>query len=754
MIVRYARYTGIAALFIAAALLGTLSGVLFAYSDDLPEVSALDNYAPNTITRVVGKNNQLVGEFAVERRVVIHYKDIPDNLRNAILAAEDSGFFEHSGFSISRMVLALVRDIATRGKSPGGSTITQQLSRDLFAQEIGFSVGNRSWERKIKETLVSMRIEKRYTKEEIFTFYANQIYYGHGAYGVEAASQLYFRKSAKDLSLEEAATLAGIIQNNVRQSPFVNPEATKRRRNYALERMAEEGFITRAAADAAKAKPIVAPGDPTGGSQLAPYFVEEVRKYLEAKYGAKAIYESGLTVKTGLDVKLQQAANKAVDRGLRRVDKRRGFRKPRRNVLAEGQTVAGFKADRWAHRIAEGDIVPAVVGAVNDTTAFLRIGDLRAELVRANMQWTNRRSPKDILKEGDLIDVEITKIDGNKAAVTLEQTPILEGALVAIDNHTGEVLAMVGGYSFSRSKFNRATQAYRQMGSTVKPILYTAAIDRGLTPTTILVDEPTTFEAGPNQPPYAPRNYDRKYMGTLTLRRALEQSRNIPAVKVIEMLGPTQVAGYAKKFGFTQDFRPFLSMALGAQEVTLLELTSAFSAFPNHGIRMEPYLAESIADRDGSQLEERRPQPKDAIRADTAFVMTNLLEGVVRHGTAAAAAALDWPLAGKTGTVDDNTDAWFVGFDPNITVGVWLGHDEKKPIGGNETGTTAALPMWIDFMKSYIDLYGDRENPPKFESPGNIIFMTVNRETGEPVAGDGEGTVNEAFLSGTQPIKQ
>ena len=754
MFVRYARYTGIAALFIAAALLGTLSGVLFAYSDDLPEVSALDNYAPNTITRVVGKNNQLVGEFAVERRVVIHYKDIPDNLRHAILAAEDSGFFEHSGFSISRMLLALVRDIATRGKSPGGSTITQQLSRDLFGQEIGFSIGNRSWERKIKETLVSMRIEKRYTKEEIFTFYANQIYYGHGAYGVEAASQLYFRKSAKDLSLEEAATLAGIIQNNVRQSPFVNPEATKRRRNYALERMAEEGFITRAAADAAKAKPIVAPGDPTGGSSIAPYFVEEVRKYLEAKYGAKAIYESGLTVKTGLDVKLQEAANKAVDRGLRRVDKRRGFRKPRRNIVAEGHTVAGFKADRWAHRISEGDIVPAVVGAVNDTTAYLRIGDLSAELVRANMQWTNRKSPKDILKEGDLIDVEITKIDGTRASVNLEQTPILEGALVAIDNHTGEVLAMVGGYSFSRSKFNRATQAYRQMGSTVKPILYTAAIDRGLTPTTILVDEPTTFDAGVGQPPYAPRNYDRKYMGTLTLRRALEQSRNIPAVKVIEMLGPTQVAGYAKKFGFAQDFRPFLSMALGAQEVTLLELTSAFSAFPNHGIRMEPYLAESIADRDGSQLEERRPQPKDAIRADTAFVMTNLLEGVVRHGTAATAAALDWPLAGKTGTVDDNTDAWFVGFDPNITVGVWLGHDEKKPIGGNETGTTAALPMWIDFMKAYIDLYGDRENPPKFESPGNIVFMTVNRETGEPVAGDGEGTVNEAFLSGTQPIKQ
>ncbi len=752
--VSYARHAGIAALFVAAALLGTTTGVLFAYSDDLPEVSALDSYSPNTITRVLGKKGELVGEFAVERRVVIHYNDIPPNLRQAILSAEDSGFFEHSGFSISRMVLALIRDVATRGRSPGGSTITQQLTRNLFPSEIGFAIGNRSWERKIKESLVAMRIEKRYTKEEIFTFYCNQIYFGHGAYGVEAASQLYFRKPAKNLQLEEAATIAGIIQGNVRQSPFVNPEATRRRRNYALERMAVEGYITREAADAAKDKPVQVGGDPAGEGSVAPYFLEEVRKYLEAKYGAKALYESGLTVKTELDVKLQQAANKAVDRGLRRVDKRRGFRKPRRNVIAEGQTVDAVKIERWSRRIAEGDILPAVVRSVDDTTATLRIGDLSAELTRTGMQWTNTRSPREILKAGDLIEVELTKIEGKNATVTLDQTPLIEGALVAIDNHTGEVLAMVGGYSFSRSKFNRATQAYRQMGSTVKPILYTAAIDRGLTPTTILVDEPTTFDAGAGQPPYSPRNYDRKFMGPLTLRRALEQSRNIPSVKVIDMLGPTQVAAYAKKFGFAQDFRPFLSMALGAQEVTLLEITSAYSAFPNHGIRMEPYLAAAINDRDGSLLEERRPQPRDAIRADTAYVLTNLMQGVVQHGTAAAANSLNWPIAGKTGTVDDNTDAWFVGFDPNITVGVWIGNDEKKPIGYNETGATAALPMWMDFMKVYIDLYGNRENPPKFESPGNIVFMPVDRYTGEPASGESGALVNEAFISGTQPIKQ
>jgi penicillin-binding protein 1A len=749
--VRYARQAGIAALFVAAALLGTLSGVLFAYSDDLPEVSALDDYAPHTITRVLGKDGLVVGDFAVERRVVINYNDIPVTLRQAILAAEDGDFFDHAGLSISRMVLALVRDIVTRGRAPGGSTLTQQLARNLFQESIGF---DRTWERKIKEALTAIQIEKRYTKPEIFTMYCNQIYFGHGAYGVEAASQLYFRKPARDLALAEAATIAGIIQGNVRQSPFVNPEATRRRRNYALDRMAEEEFITGDVAAATKLLPIDVSGDATGVATTAPYFLEEVRKYLEANYGAKALYESGLTVRTALDLKLQRAANEAVDRGLRRVDKRRGYRKPRRNVVAEGHTIDAFKHDRWNRPMASGDIVPAVVRSVTAAAAQVRVGNLTGEMSKAGFQWTRRPSAAALFKPGDLIDVELGAIDGDTAAVTLEQAPLIEGALVALDNKTGEVLAMVGGYSFARSKFNRATQAYRQMGSTVKPILYTAAIDRGLTPTTILVDEPTSFDAGAGQPPYRPRNYDRKFQGTMTLRHALEQSRNVPAVKVIEMLGPSQVASYAKKFGFKQDFRPFLSMALGAQEVTLLELTSAFTAFPNHGIRMEPFFAGAVTDRDGSLLEERRPQPKDAIRADTAFVMTNLLRGVMQRGTGAAAQALQWPVAGKTGTVDDYTDAWFVGFDPNITVGVWIGHDEKKPIGGNETGTTAALPMWMDFMKAYLDLYADREKPPTFEPPGNIVFMPVDRLTGEPVTADTVAAVNEAFISGTQPVRQ
>jgi penicillin-binding protein 1A len=546
----------------------------------------------------------------------------------------------------------------------------------------------------------------------------------------------------------------------VRQSPYVNPEAARRRRNYTLDRMAEEGFVPLEEVEAAKQKPIVTRGEPGQESSVAPYFLEEVRKYLEAKYGAKALYEKGLTVRTSLDPELQRAANVALEQGLRQVARRRGaWRKPARNILAEGHSIEGYKHDRWARAINEGDIVPAIVLSVDARenkagAARVRFGRITAELTKPAFQWTRRTHAADLMQAGDIVEVCITKLDpaAGTATITLQQAPMIEGALVAIDNRTGQIVSMVGGYSFARSKFNRATQAYRQMGSTFKPLLYTAAIDRGLTPSTMLVDTPASFDAGAGQPPYSPRNYDGKYYGPVTLRAALEQSRNVPAVRVMEMLGPKQVVAYAKRFGFPEDFPPYLSTALGAAEATLLEITSSYSAFPNHGIRLQPYQVISVVDREGNLLEDHRPVPRDAIRADTAYVMTNLLRGVVQRGTGAAASALDWPLAGKTGTVDDYTDAWFIGFDPNITVGVWVGYDEKKPIGNGETGAVTALPIWIDFMKKYIELRGDRSNPPTFEPPGNIIFMPVTRETGEPTDEGADG-ISEAFISGTQPAK-
>ena len=632
----------------------------------------------------------------------------------------------------------------------GGSTLTMQLARGLFAEEVGFTVGDKSPERKIREILVAIQIEKRYTKREILTFYANQTHFGHGTNGVEAAARLYFGKRAKDVTLEEAAMIAGIIQTPARQSPYVNRAAAKFRRDYTLQQMADNGYITQEQADASKQKPIVTRGQPQPPRSVAPFFTEEVRKYLEQKYGAKPLYEGGLSVQTGIDIRLQRAANRAVDRGLRTVDKRRGYRRDKPNIVAQGHHIETYKHERWAQPIAEDDIVPAVVVNVSPSSARVRIGQQIAELRGEGMAWGRRPAPA-LFKVGDLIEVRATQVDqsGRIVAVSLEQSPLVEGALVAIDNRTGQIRAMVGGFSFDRSKFNRATQAHRQVGSLFKPFVFTAAIDRGYTPTSVIVDEPVSFEPGPGQPPYQPQNYDGKYEGNVTLRHALEDSRNVPAVKMMDVLTPQQVIAYARRFGLESKLEPYLSLALGAADLTLVDMTSAYSVFPNGGVRMRPYSVLKISDRDGNVLEEGRPDPQDAIRADTAFVMTNLLRGVVQRGTAASANKLGWPLGGKTGTTDDYGDAWFIGFDPDITVGVWVGHDERKPIGHNETGGVAALPIWIDFMRAYLETR-DPQNPPEFVPPGNIVFVPVNAVSGA-VAEEGATGINEAFISGTQP---
>jgi penicillin-binding protein 1A len=731
-----------------AALLGTLSGILFAYASDLPEISALDNYQPSTITRVLARDGQVIGEFATERRVVIGYDDIPPVLRQAIIASEDGDFEQHFGLSVSRIIVTAVRDVIY-GQRFGASTITQQVARMLFLQEyIQDGVFQRSgWaglERKIKEAVIAIQLEKRYTKREILTFYANQIPL-HYAYGVEAAARVYFDKPAKDLTLEEAASIVATIPTPARLNPFDYPERNlEQRNNVVLPRMVNEGFVTREEADAAAARPLVLTGQPLPDRSSAPYFVEEVRRHLESRFGVDALYQFGLRVQTTLDFELQQTANEALDRGLRRIDKRRtGYRRPTRNVVAEGRDIRRFTVERWSHAILAGDIVPAVVtfvGSGPGSGARVRIGAHDVELSRNGFAWTRRTSAAELFKVGDLIDVEVRALDGNTPSeLALEQAPIVEGALVALDNRTGQIRAMVGGYSFARSKFNRATQARRQVGSLFKPIVFTAAIDRGFTPLSVFVDEPVSFTVGPNQPPYEPMNYDRKFEGAVTLRRALEQSRNIPAVKAMAELGPTQVVAYAKRFGLSGSYPPYLSLALGAAEATLVEMTSAYSAFANRGVRMAPYGIASIADREGMLLEEHRPEPHEALRADTAYVMTNLLRGVIYRGTGASALELDWPMAGKTGTMDEYTDAWFIGFDPNITVGVWVGYDEKKPLGNGETGATAALPIWIDFMRAYIEKYGDRKSPPEFEPPGNIVFLTL------------DSGIVEAFINGTQP---
>lgn len=745
LVIRLARHALLIGLFILAAVLGTVSGVLFAFTDDLPRISALDDYTPATITRVYGVDRKPVGDFATQRRVIVRYDDIPIQLRQAILAAEDADFERHFGLSIPRILVTAARDVIKviqSRRATGASTLTQQLARKLFLTD------ERTWERKIKEALLSIQIEKRYTKREIFELYCNQMYLGHGTYGVEAASQFYFGKSLKNLTLTEAALIAGLFQN-WRNSPYVDVARAQRRRAYVLQRMADEHHITQAQANELEDTPIVLKGEPSQVQTLAPYFLEELRKHLEGRYGTKQLYEGGLSVYTSLDVRLQGAANRALARGLRRLDKVQGFRKPARNVLDERQDVAAFRHPRWNRAVAVGDIVPALVVGLDRGRIQVRVGARNGLIDRDGYAWT-RRQPDRLVRAGDLVELAVTGLDEQTGAVvgTLEQEPAIQGAVLAVDNRTGQIRVMVGGYDFEKSQFNRALQASRQAGSAFKPIVYAAAIDRGYTPVSIIEDVPRTFPAGPDQPPYEPHNYDKKYEGPVTVRHALEQSRNIPAVTVMHDIGPESVTAFARRLGVESALPPYLSVALGAAEATLLELVRAYSVFAHQGVLMEPFSVLKVTDREDNVLEENRPRARDAIRADTAFVMVSLLRGAVLRGTATKAAALNWPLAGKTGTTDDYTDAWFIGFDPDITVGVWVGYDQKKPIGPGMTGSEAALPIWIDFMKVYLE---GRTNPPDFESPGNIIFMTVDRHTGRPVDDDTPGAISEVFIAGTQP---
>lgn len=714
---------------------------MFAFMGDLPGLPSLQNYSPSVTTRVLGKDGVVVGELATERREIVQYSEIPDVLRQAILSAEDADFFRHSGINVTRTIVTLVKDVVYR-RLAGGSTITQQLARNVFPDSVGFQ---QTPERKIKEALVTLQLEKRYTKDEIFTMYCNQINMGHGAYGMGSAAQVYFGKKTKDLTLPEAAMLAGIIQGNVMQSPYRNMKAAKDRQAYALRRMVEEKYITAAQAEEAKNAPIVLRGY-SGPTSIAPYFTEMIRQHVQEKYGAKAVYEGGLTIKTSLDAQLQAAGNAALDRGLRRLDKLRGYRKPARNVLNEKRDIDRYRLANWTHEPAIGDIMQAIVTRAEAGVIHARITRWNGTIDKTGYAWTKRGPDKldQLVHRGDVVDVRVKTIDAGAASFTadLDQSPAVEGALLAIDNKTGDILAMVGGSSYERSQFNRATQALRQVGSSFKPIVYTAAIDRGYTATSTLNDSPVSFPAGPNQPNYEPKNYDRKYEGNVTLRHSLEQSRNVPTIRLMAALGPDQVINFARRFGITSPLPPYLPIAIGAGEASLMEMTSAYTTFPNHGVRMTPQPFKQILDKDGTVLEETRPESHDVIRADAAYVMTYLLQGVVQHGTgrAAATAFPNWPIGGKTGTTDDYSDAWFIGFDPDITVGVWVGYDQKKPIGEGMSGTTAALPIWIDAMKAWVDRRrAALPDGAEFTRPASVVLVNT-------------GSGVEAFIAGTEPI--
>jgi penicillin-binding protein 1A len=739
------RRAWISVLFGAAILGGALLGVFLAYENDLPQVSSLEDFEPNIITQVFAADGSILGEFAIEKRVVVGFKDIPPLLRNAIVAVEDADFWKHLGINPWRIPGAALANFRSGKKGQGSSTLTMQLSRLLFLTP------EKTYERKIKEIILAFQIEKNFTKEEIFTLYCNQVYFGHGQYGVEAASRFLFDKAAKDLRLHEAALLAGLPQNPSRLSPLDAPDRAKERRAHVLDRMVEEKYITAAEAEKAKAEPLglnVKKEPPS----IAPHFLEEVRKYLEREYGSQRIYQGGLRVYTTLDPPLQKAANLSMRSGLRVLDRRsRGFVAPSASILKEdGAFPDPVRLDEWDWPMAEGDVVRGVVLGAERGVAVVQIGAYRARVGPKEIDWTRKTNVAEVLPRGAIAPFLIQALDAEKkeARVALEQQPRVEGALVAMEVRSGAVKAMFGGYDFERSKFNRATMAMRQVGSAFKPFLYAAALETlGWTPSTVILDAPLSFPNPWNNTVWAPHNYDFRYEGPIPVRKALAESRNIPAVKTLQAVGVEKGIEYARKLGLTGELPPYLPIALGAGEATSMEMAAAFGSFANQGLRMTPYLITRITDRDGNIIEESRPQAKDAIRADTAYLMTSLLRGVVERGTAVRAKALNRPVAGKTGTTNDFTDAWFIGFEPSLVAAVWVGNDDKREsLGPHEEGARAALPIWMDFWARAM-----KDKPvEEYPIPGNIVFVPVD-ELGRPGRAGVPGVQMEAFVAGTEP---
>src|SRR5262252_8787113 len=672
-----------------AILVGATGGLLLVYTTDLPQVDALEAYRPSSITELYDDHGKVIGSFALQRRVVVGYDDFPPLLRDALVSIEDKDFYRHSGINFWRIVGAAYRDIESAGKIQGASTLTMQLARNLFLSP------DRRWQRKVQEAMLAIQIERRFTKPQIFALYANQIALGHGVFGFEAASEFYFSKPAKQLTLPEAALLAGLPKGPSYYSPINHPDRAQKRRNLVINAMLEDGKITAAEANDARSAPLnlhIA-HDP---NSLAPYFVEEIWRYLENKFGTDQVHEGGLKVYTSLDVNMQVAANQAMLDGLATYERRHGWKGHLENVVAEGEVLDKYSHADWDDEPEASGYMHALVTSAGPGIATLKFGRYTAALGQTDVAWTQHKIA-DILKPGDICYVKVLSLGANGAAkVSLEQDSGAQGALLAIDNTTGAIKAMVGGRDFNTSKFDRATQALRQVGSSFKPYVYTTVIDGGASPDDTILDEPISFETPSG--PYIPHNYDEKFEGIITLRRALAQSRNIPALKLASKVGIKSVIDYAERFGITSKLPPYLPVALGSAEITLLEQTAAYSVFPNDGVRVSPRYITRVTDYEGRVLEEDFPEVKDVINERTARILTSMLREVVLHGTGIAASKLPFPVAGKTGTTNDFTDAWFVGFSPTMSCGVWVGYDEKKSLGAKETGAHAALPVWMNFM--------------------------------------------------------
>jgi penicillin-binding protein 1A len=716
--------------------LGAAAGIFAGFLRDLPSLDGLEEYQPSIVTTLYTDQDEPFASFYEQRRILVPLAKIPARLKQAVLAVEDSRFYEHRGLSPRAIARALVANVLHRRKAQGGSTITQQLARVLFLTP------EKSLTRKIKEALLAVEIEKQYSKDKILEMYFNQVYFGHGAYGVEAAAQTYFKKPVAELTLAEAALIAGLPSAPSRFSPIVSPERARRRREHVLNRMLDQQHITPAEAQAAAQAPFDTARFTRAGA-VAPYFVEHVRQALEDTYGAYALYNSGLKIYTTLNLKAQRAAEEALVAGLRELDKSHGYR----------PLPAGTPASRlgpYPPRV--GEILVATVVRVRPRGLEVQVDRYRGEVSLEALEWTKASDLARTFPEGAPVLVQVASVDERRRqlGLTLEQTPEIEGALAALDPKSGALRAMIGGYDFGRSKFNRATQAKRQPGSAFKPFVYAAALDRGIPPTAILDDSPISFHfrSGGKVVEWAPENYDRKFRGAVTMRRALENSINVPTVRLLQQVGVDPVIRMAHQMGIQSELRRETVLALGVSEVTLLELVSAYGVLAHGGQRAEPFAIRKVTDSQGRTLEEHLVEPQQAVRPETAYVLTHLMKGVVERGTGTRAKALQRPVAGKTGTSSEATDVWFVGFTPNLVAGVWVGYDVKRSLGSAETGGRLALPLWVSFMQKAL-----ADTPVEdFPVPENVVALRVQHETGRLAEAAARGALLEYFIKGTEPI--
>lgn len=748
-------------------------------SEDLPDYTALKNYEPPVMTRVHAADGQLMAEYAKERRLFLPIQAVPDLLKQAYISAEDKNFYSHLGIDpegIARAAVAYFRNYGSGRRPQGASTITQQVAKNfLLTNEV-------SMERKVKEAILALRIEQAYTKDEILELYLNEIYLGVGAYGVAAASLLYFDKSVHELTLEEVAYLAALPKGPNNYHPFRERDAAIERRNWVIDRMVENGYIDSLVGEEAKAKPLTVKLRSRGTHLFASeYFSEEVRRLIANLYGETRLYEGGLSVRSTLDPKLQVIARKALMDGLIAFDQRRGgWRGPVQKIeLGAGDWGADLSRIDGMSDVPEWQLAVVLSTSGDRAEIGLKPGRLasgelssereRVSLPLAGMKWArvSGRSPNsvgDVLSPGDVVYVE----KGADGAYELRQFPSVSGALLAMDPYTGRVLAMVGGFSFSQSEFNRATQAYRQPGSSFKPFLYAAALDNGYTPSSVVMDAPFEMAQGPGLPMWRPQNYGGKYYGPSTLRVGIELSRNVMTVRLAQDMGMPLVAEYAKRFGIYDAMTPVLSMSLGAGETTVMRMVTAYAMIANGGRKVQPTLIDRIQDRYGKtvyrhdericetcatdhwasqgepELIDNREQVLDPM---TAYQITSMMEGVVQRGTATSIKVLGRPVAGKTGTTNEEKDAWFVGYTPDLTVGVFVGYDTPKPMGRGATGGQVAAPIFTEFMQAAL-----KDSPPvEFRVPKGLQLIPINRQTGLRAGAGTPGTILEGFKPGTAP---